>query len=193
LGKGITGFSVIFLLLVTVLPSKGGAPVSVDEVELHENKKVEGKEGILATLRIPASPAAVWRVLTDYNHLSEFIPDLLVSRVMGEKEGDILLYQQGKARLLFYVFRSSVTLRIQEEPYRRITFFKTSGDFDYFEGYWLLEPLEEGKETALTYGLWAHPAFYVPHWLTEMMLKRDVPKRLFALKTRIISQATAEP
>jgi ribosome-associated toxin RatA of RatAB toxin-antitoxin module len=165
-------------------------PVLNDDVDLTKHHAPNGEEGLSARIRVAVPPQVVWAVLTDYDHLSEFVPDLLVSRVIGETEGDRLLYQQGKVRLLFYIFRSAVTLRVHEEPPRKIAFAQATGDFDYFHGSWSLQSMESGAETDLVYTLWAHPKFYVPHWLVELMLKRDIPKRLFALRDRILSSRT---
>ncbi|MBI4714916.1 MAG: SRPBCC family protein [Nitrospirae bacterium] len=166
-----------------------GAPPPGGEVSFQEVKGADGKEGIEARIRIEAPPSAVWNVLTDYNRLSEFIPDLLVSRVVGEDGGDPILYQQGKVRVLFYIFRGSVTLRVHEEFSRLLTFSQTTGDFEYFRGDWRFVPLDDGKVTELIYTLWAQPRFYAPQWLVEMMLKRDIPKRLFALKERVLRES----
>jgi ribosome-associated toxin RatA of RatAB toxin-antitoxin module len=138
-------------------------------------------------MRVPAPVHQVWNTLTNYNRLSEFVPDLAASRVIGELDGDPLVYQQGRVKILFYVFRGSVTLKIHEKPLEEISFSQVSGDFDYFNGAWFFKPAEDGMETDVVYTLWAHPKFYIPQWLLRMMLHKDVPKRLGAIRREIVS------
>ena len=156
-----------------------------EEVALQEIETADGREGILAKIIIPAPLEVVWSVITDYEKLSDFIPDMKLSEVVEKKDGEIILHQQGESGFLMFHFKVDLILKLVEHRYQRIEFNQVSGDFDYFEGEWKTEFLGD-RETMLIYKLIAHPKFYAPGWVVRYMLKRDIPVRLKALRERIL-------
>ncbi len=177
----------ILLLLMgatNVFPSQDKLTVK-EEVALQEIETAEGREGVLAKIMIPAPLEVVWAVITDYEKLSDFIPDMKLSKVIGKKDSEVILRQQGESRFLMFHFNVEVIIKLTEQRYHNIGFNLVSGDFDYFEGEWKTEPIGD-KETMLIYTLIAHPKFYAPKWAVRYMLKRDIPVRLKALRERIL-------
>lgn len=158
--------------------------VSAEE-EIQEIRTADGREGVLAKIIIPSPLEVVWAVITDYDRLSDFIPDLKVSKVLEKKDSDIILHQQGESGFMMFNFNVDLILKVVEYHYQKIGFILITGDFDYFEGEWKTESLNE-KETILIYKLIAKPKFYAPKWVVRYMLKRDIPVRLKALREQIM-------
>ena len=59
---------------------------------------------IIAHATINAPYALIWQTLTDYDHLSEFIPGLLKSHVIERRSNAAIVEQTGGAGLLYYKF-----------------------------------------------------------------------------------------
>ncbi len=179
---------VILLLLMgsayAASPSQNSSAVEEDVV-MQEIETADGREGIVARIIIPAPLEVVWTVITDYEKLPEFIPDMKLSKVIERKDSETILRQQGESRFLMFHFNVEVIIKLIEQRYHNIEFDLVSGDFDYFEGEWKIESIGD-KETMLTYTLIAHPGFYAPKWVVRYMLKRDIPVRLKALRHRVL-------
>jgi hypothetical protein len=58
---------------------------------------------IHASAMLNADAATAWRVLTDYDHYAEFIPDLSVSRVIARNGATVTAEQSGSAE--FWLFK----------------------------------------------------------------------------------------
>lgn len=74
---------------------------------------------IRANAMLDADSATAWRVLTDYNRYTEFIPDLRRSRVMARRGAMVMVEQSGDAALWLFKIPVDVTFEIREiAPYR---------------------------------------------------------------------------
>lgn len=141
-----------------------------------------------AQIWIPTGVDRVWAVLTDYERLADFIPNLTQSRVI-EQEGDrVRLEQVGKEKLWKVNFAAKVVLDMVLEAPRAIRFSQFQGDFNEFSGAWLLEPqirsdAEQGDTagTQLTYELLVHPKRTMPLKLVECNLNVGLPRNLTAI------------
>jgi len=103
---------------------------------------------IEAECLIPAPPAVVWRVLSDYDHLSEIVPFLTESRVIGQRDGAKFLHQAGRGGLWIFQRRFTVTFQVNERPESSITFKAIDGDFLTFEGFWRIEAQPDGTRVS---------------------------------------------
>jgi len=155
-----------------------------DNIKIVEIKTPDGKEGLMTEMKVMGTINRTWDVMTDYNSLPDFIPDLKVSRVMKKRGNEIIVYQEGESGFLMFKFRVSVTVKIVEHHHHSIEFTKVDGDFDFFEGEWRVESLSN-NETLIVYTLAAKPKFYAPGWVVRAMMKRDIPRRMNALRERI--------
>jgi hypothetical protein len=81
------------------------------------------------------------------------------------------------------------TSRLTLDPYRRIAFRCESGDIKDCEGQWLLEPLDGGRATRVTYENRAKAPFGLSDGLATMAMRRDVPNALRALRRESVAAA----
>lgn len=140
---------------------------------------------ISATIQIPQPIDRVWQVLTDYEHLAEFIPNLQESRRVPHPDGGIRLEQVGAQSLwkLKLKFCARVVLDMVESFPRELRFQMVEGDFKEFSGAWTLQPVTEGS-TKLTYTLTVQPSRMMPIGLIEKRLRRDLEVNLVAIYQR---------
>ncbi|GJD08159.1 hypothetical protein Gasu2_24670 [Galdieria sulphuraria] len=143
---------------------------------------------IICGLVVCANMKAVWDLLTDYEHLAEFIPNLAVSRLRYHPQGGIRLEQEGVQSVLGFRFRASVILDMYEkfsEDRAEIDFvLADSQDFDVFEGSWLMYPMKRNW-THLIYQVTVQPKRFVPVQAVEWRIREDVPSNLHSIKNYI--------
>jgi len=164
-------------------------------VEVQIAKIAERQRQITATVHIPHSVERVWKVLTDYETLADFIPNLTKSRLLQHPEGGIRLEQIGSQRFLNVNFCARVVLDLQEYFPSKINFQMVEGDFKGFSGYWCLEPhtLSESIGTNLCYSIQIWPKLTMPVSIIENRLGNDLRSNLLAIYQRVNYLANLHP
>jgi ribosome-associated toxin RatA of RatAB toxin-antitoxin module len=147
---------------------------------------------LAAQLVLPLGAEAVWEVLTDYEQLHSFIPNLVRSRLLSRQGSRVLLEQTGSQRFVGLAFTASVRLELLERLGDGILSFRmVAGDFRRFEGAWTLSG--DGKGLRLRYELLVQACLGMPIGLIEQRLRDDLASNLraVALETLRRSQAAS--
>jgi ribosome-associated toxin RatA of RatAB toxin-antitoxin module len=160
-----------------------GESVGTPEFETPPGEKSD----LRSSIYIPARPESVWTVLTDYDHLREFIPGLLESRLLEDHGTVKLIEQVGHGSWLFVGKKARVVLEVEETRWAKLDFHVVDGDFNVFDGAWELYPRAGGRATLLAYRITARPKFFAPGFVVKRVLRRDVPLRLAAIRDRVVN------
>ncbi|KAJ1704578.1 hypothetical protein LUZ63_004357 [Rhynchospora breviuscula] len=145
------------------------------------------ERAVHASILVNADVDSVWSVLTDYERLADFIPNLVYSgRIPCPHVGRIWLEQRGLQRALYWHIEARVVLDLQEIPNlangRELHFSMVDGDFKKFEGKWSVQPGTSRPGTAkLSYEVNVIPRFNFPAILLERIIRSDLPINLKAL------------
>lgn len=160
----------------------------ITDVEVQIEKIAERKRQITAKIQIPQSIEQVWKVLTDYEALADFIPNLAKSRILPHPTGGIRLEQVGSQRVLNVNFCARVVLDLEEYELKAINFQMVEGDFKDYSGNWYLEPCYIGEDnigTNLCYTVNIWPKLVMPVTIIERRLKNDLQLNLLAIRQRV--------
>ena len=149
---------------------------------------------VRAEIPVAVTPATAWRVLTDYNHLAEFVPDMQVSRLVGSKP--LLLEQRGESGFLVFSVEIRVVLQLEEVPLERIGFRAIDGNLKRMQGEWRIVPAGEGIR--LHYRADIDPDFWVPPLIGDSILKAHVERQISGvvkemLRRQALGQDRAPP
>jgi ribosome-associated toxin RatA of RatAB toxin-antitoxin module len=142
---------------------------------------------ISASAFVVADVDSAWRVLTDYDRYSEFLPDLHVSRVRERTAAGAVVEQRGDARFLFLRQPIEVTFAVTESAPRSVRSVAMRGSFREFEGRYDLVPVAGGVRFTYTGRL--VPGDAIPAWLTAVALKRNVEQHFRGLAAEMARQA----
>ncbi|PSN18249.1 cyclase [filamentous cyanobacterium CCP5] len=156
-------------------------------------EKLEGRQRrIVAEIDIPCEIDRVWRVLTDYERLADFIPNLTKSQKLPHPQGGIRLEQVGAQCFLNVKFCARVVLDMVERFPQEVGFSMVEGDFRQFEGAWRLEPIQLAGQagTHLCYDLRLTPPRVMPTGLIEKHFRRDLTLNLKAICDRTLTLST---
>jgi hypothetical protein len=141
----------------------------------------------------PGDPLLSWNVLTDYDHLPNFIPSLLTSHVQERTAKSLLLQQEaiGKALLVFHR-RLHVLLKVTEQPYQQITFEDVSHqDFRAYSGSWKIERADGGGSW-VTYDLQATPNFFAPAPIARTSFRKNARDLLLSIQSEIVRRGNLD-
>jgi ribosome-associated toxin RatA of RatAB toxin-antitoxin module len=165
--------------------------LQTEDVLLTVSKLAGRQRRIEATIHLAHPVERVWQVLTDYEKLADFIPNLSKSSRIPHPDGGIRLEQIGVQNLRIVTFSARVVLDMAEEFQSAIRFHMVEGDFKAFSGAWLLQPMpaNESGGTRLTYCLEVWPKPAIPVIAIEQRLRKDLPANLKAIRNHLDRQA----
>lgn len=160
------------------------------KVSIKTEKLAPRQRQIVASVIIPCALEQVWQILTDYESLADFIPNLTSSRLLSRPDGGIRLEQIGAQCFLNFKFCARVILDMTEMFPREIGFSMVEGDFKKFIGRWSLKPARLGEQvaTVLSYELIVQPPLAMPVQLIEHHICHNLTQNLLAICDRTTAQ-----
>ena len=163
---------------------------SLNQDEINDYKTIEqtmeklpdGARRLAAQLTTIANFDSLWNVLTDYDRLNLFIPNLISSKTLFRNENNFHLKQIGSQDFLGIKFSAEVFLDLYEERERGLIKFKLiKGDFRRFEGSWQIQSMNNSVKNSLIYDLTVKGCQWMPIAMIEKRLKRDLSENLIAV------------
>ena len=183
---------ILFLLIsaaLPMMPAMAQAPklehpkleVSVNRVEQDAMHMFE----VDASGIVQAPPDKVWRILTNYEHMNEFVPDLSSCRILSRNGNEVIIEQFGTAHFLFMSKSIHLIVRATEQPMSSIDIALVSGDMKHYESHWELFLVPETGGTRVVYTGRLVPDFYVPGFLGVKLVRDDIEHMMSSVLTRL--------
>ncbi|MBO8204704.1 SRPBCC family protein [Prochlorococcus marinus] len=163
---------------------------SVDHSKKNDYRTIEqtmeklsgGTRRLAAQLTTSASFESLWNVLTDYDRLNLYIPNLLSSKKIYQKDNNVHLKQIGAQDFLGMKFSAEVTIDLFEEKKLGLLKFNLiKGDFRKFEGSWKIQKIKDTSKNSLIYDLTVQGCQWMPIGMIEKRLKKDLSENLIAV------------
>ena len=163
---------------------RGLREAAVDEgvaIEQTMERLPQGVRRLAVQLRTAIPVSVLWKVLTDYDQLDRFIPNLSTSELVLRDGETVRVLQVGSQQLLGLRFSAQVLLELKEElPDGVLRFRMLKGDFRRFEGSWQMRELPDGS--SLIYELTVQGCLGMPIGLIEERLRDDLSSNLRAVE-----------
>jgi ribosome-associated toxin RatA of RatAB toxin-antitoxin module len=140
-----------------------------------------------AEMLVPADAKTAWAVLTDYDNLSRFVPEMQSSRVTSAPGQPKRLEQRGKSGMLSFFTPEHIIFQLEETPPERIKFNKIAGDVRSMRGEWLI--VGNGNPVKVFYRARIVPKVPLPPLLGATMIELDVESKLAAIRREIARRA----
>ncbi|WPT12333.1 hypothetical protein PSENEW3_00003472 [Picochlorum sp. SENEW3] len=175
-----------------------------DDIEIHL-RRLDGLDYLhrrsIAAIRINAPPSLVWDVLTDYNRLAEFVPNLASSERIrlprAAPENVVRVRQVGYKNMYYMCLHAESVMDLVEKPFSEVQFRQVAGDVEKFQGKWAIQEVVgdvqedyAGPQTLLKYAVEiiiptqaSMCGFIEP--LLEGMVFEDMPNNLMAIKHEV--------
>ena len=151
-------------------------------IEQTMEKFSGGTRRLAAQLTTSASFDSLWNVLTDYDRLNLFIPNLLSSKKIYQKDNNVHLKQVGSQDFLGMKFSAEVTIDLFEDKKLGLLKFNLiKGDFRKFEGSWKIQKIKDTSNNSLIYDLTVQGCQWMPIRMIEKRLKKDLSENLIAV------------
>ena len=119
--------AILAILVASALPVV--APASTDDQDILVHVQRDGADVTVdVDCPVHTSIAVAWEVLTDYDHMAQFISNLQYSAIQSRENDKLQIYQKGETKrgLLKFAFES--VREVQLLPYEEIRSRLVSGD-----------------------------------------------------------------
>lgn len=151
--------------------------------------QVAGPDGgkvyqIASNGEVKAAPAVVWRILADYEHMPDYVPNLKSARVVSRNGDKVIVEQLGAARFLFFNHNIRLVVQVHEQAPNKFDVSLIDGDMKVYRCSWELVPLPYGG-TRLLYTAAIMPKFYVPAILEARLIRNDIATMMAAVLARL--------
>ncbi len=131
------------------------------------------------TLVVAAPLEVAWQVLTDFDHMARFIPNLERSAVVRRKGHSLLIEQQGKVYFGPFSVEFGSTREVDLVPMRTIRAHQISGTTRSMDSSMQLQSVAEG--TRLEYHAELVPETYLPPMFGPGVVRREMADQFTAI------------
>lgn len=179
-------------LLLALLPGLGWS-AAIESLGMSEPAiQITDQNGTLlmdVTYRVPVSPREAWAVLTDFENMPGFVPNLESSRVLLRNGNMIQVEQKGNMRIGVLPIRYESTRQIETTPYQSIRSHTLSGD-TRLDSMMALTPAGEG--TLLSYHATAATDLPIPGSLVGSYLRSMLESQFKAMGDEMVRRAQTD-
>ena len=176
-----------FLAIVIMQGTLSASPSGEPRIDVVEQ---DGVYRVGASFAVAHSAPDVMRVLTDYERIPKFMPDVQSSQVLDRSGTTTRVEQTAVSKFMMFSKRVHLLLEVSEEAgtlrFRDIC----RKSFVEYEGAWVVEP--QGAHARIEYRLTARPSFDVPAFVLKKLFKRDALTMVGRLRQEIADRAAAQ-
>ena len=135
------------------------------------------------SLRVVAQPAQVLEVLTDFEHMADFVPNLIASRVVSRSGNVYRIHQQGNAVFGPFSFPFESERRIEWFPEGRLVAQALSGSTKYMRSELRYQGGAGG--TRIDYRMEVIPDRWIPSGVGVNLMRHELAEQFSALAREI--------
>jgi ribosome-associated toxin RatA of RatAB toxin-antitoxin module len=170
--------------LLAAAPDGASAPSAASRVDVTETG---GVYDVAASFAVSEMPHVVMAVLTDYERIPKFMPDMEISKIVERTATGMVVEQQAVSKFMLFSKRVHLMLEVSATD-GRIHFRDRCGEsFSAYEGSWIIS--QHDTLTVVDYQLSARPTFDVPAFVLKRLLKRDSIQMIDRIKLEIAGRA----
>ena len=174
-------FKLMALALMVFMPYSAfatEAQSAVSESDVHV-ERTGASFRVALSIHVPAPPSLAWAVLTDFDHMAEFLPDLNSSQVIGHSDNLLKVKQEGIARSGFFSTHFESIREIRLSPQNEIRAHGVGGNIKQMESVMQLHAEDEG--TRLTYHAEVTPGFWFPPFIGPALVRHQTAEQFSAM------------
>jgi carbon monoxide dehydrogenase subunit G len=175
---------------VALLTAAASAAVAPDDGDIAATVHREGREVVIdVDMRVDATPEEAWEVLTDYDHMSRFVPDLVSSRIIRRDGDRIEVAQQARFHFGPFSLEAENVRAIDLVPPREIRSRLISGDM--LSSTFVTRIAPDGNATRVTNHGEFIPNRWLPPFVGPAIVQAQTRKQFAELRAEILRRKHA--
>jgi carbon monoxide dehydrogenase subunit G len=145
-----------------------------DDIRVRTARAADGAVQVEATLALAVGHDVVWDVLTDYENMPRFVPDLVAARVVASAAGSKRVALEGVARLLFMEFPITTTVDTVYDGTGSIAIDSVAGNLAI---HGVVRVRDDAAGTRVDYRARITPDFWLPPVIGHLLIGRQIRRQ----------------
>lgn len=175
------------------LTRRDGASVNpretADAVHVRSERSADGAAiDVSITLVVPIDAGVVVAVVTDYEHMPRFVPDILATRVRHAEPGNQHVEIDGVARLAFLVFPIHTAVHVVNRADGTIEIDSLGGDLTV---HGTVRVQQQAADTRIDYRARIEPTFWLPPLIRDLLIAGMIRRQFEAMVAEMRRRAAA--
>lgn len=156
--------------LIVAAPAAGRAQAVAVQVD-KQGEQIE----LTVTLDVPVPLPVAWSVLTDYDHMAEFLTTLKSSAVVARDGASLVVEQTAEAWIAFFRIDVHTLRAVQLEPMHDIRSQLIAGDFETYS--YTTHVVDLGGRTRITHHGRYVPKSWVPPGIGPSIIRLETTRQ----------------
>lgn len=127
---------------------------------------------VTVDMRVAVKPRRAWEVMTDFDRMAGFVPNLSSSKIVARNGNRLKVAQKGTYTLGLWNFPFESMRDVELFPYTRVTSHATSGSMKNMDSVTYFEA--DGQNTRVNYNATLTPALSIPPLLGPSLINSEV-------------------
>lgn len=140
-------------------------------------------------LSVPATRQEVWVVLTDFEHMADFVSNLKESKVVSISGDTLKIFQRGSATYGPISFPFESTREIRLIPFDKIWSHMISGNMRKMEG--TTQLIDEGGQTQIIYHTDTIQEYWIPPIVGKTFIEHEIREQFYEMRNEIVRRKRA--
>jgi hypothetical protein len=187
-----TSVKALSILLLSLTIGAGAIPpAAADDAKPSITVGIDHKGDVyivVATLTAPVVPADAWAVLTDFDEMASFMPQLKSSRVLRRADDYVLVQQRGQMELGSFRMPFESDRKIEMEPPGLIRSHQVRGNMQRVDSTTTFTEIPGG--TRVDYRVEIVPKLWIPEGVAGPMMRDAVDRQFTAVLKEIMRRKT---
>ncbi|HSD59802.1 MAG TPA: SRPBCC family protein [Burkholderiales bacterium] len=180
---GFFRFSAALALAALAFVVVAAEPATGIEIDIARN----GDTFIVdALLFAPVTRREAWAVLTDFDRMGGFVPNLSESRVLRRAGDQLTVAQKGVARYGILSFPFDSVREVELQPYQSIRSRTIGGNILRLDSLTRFADADGG--TRISYRVEVIPGSWFPGFITEVFLRDEITEQFEAIVREMLSR-----
>jgi uncharacterized protein YndB with AHSA1/START domain len=142
------------------------------------------------SMTVPASPQETWNVLTDYDHMAQFVPNLQASSIVARTDRALQVEQKGSISFGPFSIPFESVREIELKPFAEIRSHAISGSLGYSTAVTRLAPEDDGVR--VSYHSESVPNVWVPPGVGPRAVAKQTRIQFEMLRNEILKRKGVE-
>lgn len=169
-----TGLALVLWVLAGTAAFAESAPIEVRVQVRNRHILVD------AHVPLPVNRLQAWSVLTDYDHMAAFLPNLQETRVLSTEGNMLTTFQRGTARYGLFSYDFEVTREVLLSPLEAVHSHLLSGNMKQFDADAVLHESPDGL--ALDYHSDSVPDYWLPAFVVKPFVEHETRQQFEAMR-----------
>jgi hypothetical protein len=158
--------------------------------DIEVKVQIKGENVIVdLSLVIAGTRQEVWEVLTDFDHMSNYVSNLKESKVVSNSGDTLNVYQRGAAKYGPINFPFESTREIKLTPFDKIQSHMISGNMSKMEG--TTELVEADGQTRIHFHTESIPGVWLPPIAGRIFIEHETREQFQEIRNEIVKRIQA--